>query len=254
MKVYAVSDLHVDHKDNLRWLLSLTPDDYENDILLVAGDIADDLELLKESFNHLSYCFRYVFYVPGNHDLWVVRSPVSNSLEKFHHVLELARLCGIHTSTKIVGDYCIIPLHSWYDYSFGEPCNKLKELWSDFSACKWPAGYDERSISKFFHSINEPQISFANKVDGKTIITMSHFVPSIKILPDYIPRKYDFLWPVLGAEELQKQISRIKPEIHVYGHSHVNNRVSCDGTVYINRPLGYPSEGKSSDKLLVSLF
>ena len=51
MKVYAVSDLHVDHKDNLRWLHSLTPDDYGNDILLVAGDIADDLELLKESFD-----------------------------------------------------------------------------------------------------------------------------------------------------------------------------------------------------------
>ena len=41
MRVYAVSDLHTDFKDNLELLRRLSPTAHKRDVLLVAGDIAD---------------------------------------------------------------------------------------------------------------------------------------------------------------------------------------------------------------------
>ena len=30
------------------------------------------------------------------------------------------------------------PLLGWYDYSFGEPSEALRDMWMDFRACRWP--------------------------------------------------------------------------------------------------------------------
>ena len=39
--VYAISDLHTDHKENLNWIRCLSTEHYRNDALIVAGDISD---------------------------------------------------------------------------------------------------------------------------------------------------------------------------------------------------------------------
>ena len=68
MKVFAISDLHIDYAQNLQWLMNLSQTDYRDDILILAGDISDKRELLEQCFKKLSNCFKQVLYVPGNHD------------------------------------------------------------------------------------------------------------------------------------------------------------------------------------------
>ena len=50
MKVFAVSDVHVDYSENREWLLNLSSDKHANDILILAGDLTDNLQLLKKCF------------------------------------------------------------------------------------------------------------------------------------------------------------------------------------------------------------
>ena len=47
MRIYTVSDLHVDYPENMHWALSLSEVDYLNDILLIAGDLSHHLSNLK---------------------------------------------------------------------------------------------------------------------------------------------------------------------------------------------------------------
>ena len=49
----------------------------QNDVLLLAGDISDDLGLIRRSLSTAAEAFGRVFYVPGNHELWVRGEPHS---------------------------------------------------------------------------------------------------------------------------------------------------------------------------------
>ena len=47
MRVYAVSDIHVDYPQNLTWVLGIDRHEYQADVLLLAGDVSEDLMLLE---------------------------------------------------------------------------------------------------------------------------------------------------------------------------------------------------------------
>ena len=64
-------DLHTDYIENFRWLQELSDIAYRNDALIVAGDISDRLEVIRETLRLLRGKFRHVFFTPGNHELWV---------------------------------------------------------------------------------------------------------------------------------------------------------------------------------------
>ena len=58
------------------------------------------------------------------------------------------------------------------------------------------------------------------------------------------------LFPVLGTERLEARIRAIRPDIHVYGHSHLNRDMVLDGITYVNNAFGYPREGRIARKAL----
>jgi hypothetical protein len=71
MRVFAVSDVHTDYKQNLEWLEGLCgTSEYRQDVILLAGDVSDSLETLERTFQLLVGAFKAVFFVPGNHELW----------------------------------------------------------------------------------------------------------------------------------------------------------------------------------------
>lgn len=45
--VYAISDLHTDYEENMEWVERIPDDKYQDDILIVAGDISDHLEIIR---------------------------------------------------------------------------------------------------------------------------------------------------------------------------------------------------------------
>ena len=64
-RVFALSHLHVDYKEN-RKLLDGWPDKkYSNDVHVVAGDVTDNMTLLETTLKGLQLKFRQVFFVPG---------------------------------------------------------------------------------------------------------------------------------------------------------------------------------------------
>ena len=249
MRVFALSDIHVDYADNKQWIANLSRSDYRDDVLIVGGDVSHSLRLLEWCLRDLARCFARVLYVPGNHDLWVVRDRMAaTSLEKFQKVRDVLDVCDVSMQVFKRDGLSIVPLLSWYDYTFGEPSDELLERWMDFRACHWPHRLSLADVVEYFARLNDDALGTTNDI----VISFSHFLPRIDLMPSYVPDKHRMLYPILGTTRLESQIRTLNPRIHVYGHSHLNRRVMVDGIAYINNAFGYPHE--SALKQLVCLY
>jgi predicted phosphodiesterase len=250
VRIFALSDIHVDFDANARWMESLSTQDYRDDFLILAGDISNSLPVLERSLIFLANRFRKVFYVPGNHDLWLCDNDGwTTSFDKFNEICTVMDNCGVSGTASHDDGISIVPLLGWYDYSFGEPDDELKAVWADFRLCKWPKNVRLSEITAWFTNKNHPLICPENN----TVISFSHFLPRIDVMPYYIPPRHRLVYPVLGSAVLERQIRLLGPSIHVYGHSHVNRRVKIDGITYINNAFGYPSETAIAAKRLLCI-
>jgi len=88
MRVFAASDLHVDFDANLAVVEGISAVDHVDDALILAGDVAHRFKVLARVLESLRARFSGLFFVPGNHDLWV-RDDGDDSIAKFQRILEL---------------------------------------------------------------------------------------------------------------------------------------------------------------------
>ena len=61
MRVFAVSDLHVDYESNRKFVSGLSDYDYRDDVLLVAGDVTHCLDQFASAFHEVTKKYRAVF-------------------------------------------------------------------------------------------------------------------------------------------------------------------------------------------------
>lgn len=263
MRVWAVSDIHVDFQDNERWIFNLSDLDYKDDILLLAGDVCHRFGHLQETLLHLDKKFRQVFFTPGNHDLWIREQNFDNSLAKLKAILNFCETSGIAGGPKDFDGLRIVPLLSWYSQpSEGDDSlywpkpgeDAGNRMWSDNYFIKWPNSDRAVKASEHLAAMNELPEPPADKA---MIISMSHFIPRKEMMfSEYPPRidperirKYDrnpqFNFSrVAGSTIIEEQIRRVGAQLHVYGHQHINRDRTIDGVRYIAHCLGYPNERK----------
>ncbi|KAJ3682253.1 hypothetical protein LUZ60_014826 [Juncus effusus] len=260
-RVFVVSDLHTEYSDNMQWVRKLSQSSYRNDVLLVAGDVAETYRDFVLTMSELKDRFDTVFFVPGNHDLWCRREEgrFTDSLEKLTALLDACRNLGIETSPRTVNNLGIIPLYSWYHKSFDKEMDitgfripSLQLACKDFRACKWPSylSQDDISLAYYFDQINENYINSTEQVLKLSdhIITFSHFVPRQELCPEKRMLFYPNLPKVIGSDFLETRIRSIhgksgkSKSCHVFGHTHFRWDAVIDDIRYVQAPLAYPRE------------
>lgn len=198
-RIFAISDIHVDIPENLRLVNSWTDTDFKNDVLIVAGDVTDDLSLLKTVLTSLTQKFLKVCYVPGNHELWIRQVENTychnNSIDKFHAILTLCDSIGVHTKPIKVQCYndtaaWVVPIFSWYAKPEDDLYNSLfvgrdtedaelsNKVWMDNHLCKWPVL--EGSVAQYFAKLNKDILT---RDYDAPIISFSHFLPRVELIP-----------------------------------------------------------------------
>lgn len=250
MRLFAVSDLHVDYPDNAQWVRSLSRWDHRDDALILAGDISHRPALLAECLGTLAERFARVLFVPGNHDLWVLgEDEDKTSLDKLDEVRRQAEEYGVSTRAWRHGTTLVAPLLGWYDHAFGEPGEELRQAWMDYRACRWPAGFDTARVAAHLAALDPPPSQ-----EGVTrTITASHFLPRLDLIPSYVPARLRILDPVLGSPSIERRLRALGADLHVYGHSHINRDVVLDGVRYVNNAFGYPQEARIAARRLLCI-
>jgi len=264
MRVFALSDLHVDYEANRLRLEALSRVEYRSDVLIVAGDVSDDLERLEATLTALRERFGRVFFVPGNHELWIRRRECADSFEKFERLLELCAVIDVCTSPQRVGGAWIVPLFSWYvkpeegpDSLFIDKRGEDPSLsmWADNHFVRWPDDTNGQTPADRFLGLNEP---FLERDFDAPVISFSHFLPRSDLIrrnreeierlgPGPRDRHPEFNFSrVAGSAGIERQIRRLNSRVHVYGHQHRDRTREIDGVLYVSRCLGYPKEGSGS--------
>lgn len=124
MKLYAISDLHIDHKINHDALDSLPA--FPEDWLIIAGDICSSVNHLRFALAQLTQRFAQVLWVPGNHELWTNTVGIPERGEKKYQTLvSVCHDFGVLTPEDPYplwpgeGEkHFLVPLFLLYDYSF----------------------------------------------------------------------------------------------------------------------------------------
>ncbi len=91
-RLFATSDLHVAHPAN--WLIvEDLRGRFEQDWLIVAGDVAESVDDLRWTLHRLRDRFAKVIWAPGNHELYTLPGdPLQLRGEaRYRHLVELCR-------------------------------------------------------------------------------------------------------------------------------------------------------------------
>ncbi|KAJ6861821.1 hypothetical protein NC651_037777 [Populus alba x Populus x berolinensis] len=265
-RVFVLSDLHTDYPENMNWVKSLSTKAYKNDLLLLAGDVAETYHNFYSTMSLLKDRFQHVFYVPGNHDLWCRSEPEGHpyyldSLDKLNKLLDACRGLGVQTRPMVLYGLGIVPLFSWYHESFDREMDiagiripSLEMVCKDFHACKWPREISNRSTSlaSYFDAMNEENEDAVKLIKNTCtqIITFSHFLPRQELCPEKRMLFYPNLPKIIGSDFLEVRIRSIHGSegnasaCHVFGHTHFCWDSVLDGIRYIQAPLAYPRERK----------
>ncbi|MCB0283252.1 MAG: metallophosphoesterase [Calditrichaeota bacterium] len=260
-RVFAISDIHVDYKQNMDWVDSLSGLDFRNDTLVVAGDISNKPLLFSKALECLQKKFENVAFVPGNHDLWVRGTDSSDSMEKFYLLNNICEVMGIKTRSFLVKDrrsVQIQPLFSWYTKpEQGEDSLYLAKpgedpnlsMWADNKAIKWPSMNGFRHPAEKFINMNEWQHDLT---DEFPVITFTHFLPRQELIfglaNPSVKKKFTDPFPafnfsrVAGSVLIDRQLRNIGSSLHIFGHQHRNRQREIDGVTYIAQCLAYPKE------------
>ncbi|KAF3776383.1 hypothetical protein EJ110_NYTH48397 [Nymphaea thermarum] len=238
VRVFALSDLHTDYPENMEWVKNLPALQYRNDILIVAGDVAETYNNFVLTMSILKDRFRQIFFVPGNHDVWCRREQgrYLDSLEKLNALLDACSMLGIDTSPSVVNDLGIVPLFSWYHESFDKE-RDITDVWipplemacKDFHACIWPCNLTSKDLSLALH------------FDGMNV----RYIHAV----EEVQRKCN-LPKIIGSDCLEERLRYIHgaaedgSACHIFGHTHFCWDALLDGIRYIQVPLAYPKERK----------
>ena len=252
MKLYAISDLHLNYKENRTGLAELPA--HSDDWLILAGDIGELDSHYYYAFSVLTALFDKIFWVPGNHDLWSSPSE-KNGLEgeaKYRHLVALCREYGVITPEDPyvewpgIDNCFIVPMFLLYDYSF-RPENISKDdalQWARSSGILCKDEYYLRttpytSISDWCNVRYDYTLSCLKKLPKEaSLVLVNHFPLNDSPLERLVNIPRFSIW--CGTKRTQDWHTRFNIKRVVYGHLHIRATDQQDGIIFDEVSLGYP--------------
>ena len=256
MRLLAISDLHLRHAANREALARMPahPDDW----LIVAGDVGEGEEQMRQAWSMLTRRFARLFWVPGNHDLWTPPSkpgaPRGEAL--YRSLVEVCREYGVLTpedpwvrwpgpGSEREQGATIALLFTLYDYSF-RPDDVPAERAVDWAVESGVLCVDESLLHPDPHPsraawcaercrLSEARLA---AVDGPTVL-VNHWPLAEELLTVRRVPRFS-IW--CGTRATAGWHTRFDALAMVYGHFHVRRRLRLDGVRCEEVSLGYPRD------------
>lgn len=253
MNIDLVSDLHIDHWDSTKktkYTIGKNrnfPSNFEystdkSNILVIAGDICDNIE---ESINFLDYISQYydiVLFVDGNHE-HSYNYPDLYSTEYINKLIKArnnSKIIYLPENNYKIGNTVFVGCCGWWNYS----TNKFDH--HDYFEDINNNPIKEEKVIKFHNNVKKESkiqadrllnniLSLYQDKNIKNIVVVSHTLP-INIFLD--PKKVDL--------EVNTHFEKIRncPKIShwFFGHCHEEINKELNGARYISNPRGRPCD------------
>ena len=169
----------------------------------------------------------------------------------------------------------VVPIASWYHASWDRepPLNPppgmrlqidpaVRHASSDEACCKWPSNLkhgseelagaidainsgegERRSFEGALSAIaDERAAATASNVPPPVVISMSHMLPRQELCPEKRHLFMPTLHTIIGSDFLRRRVEALRPQVHVFGHTHFAWDQTLDGIRYIQWCLATPAE------------
>ncbi len=255
-RLLAVSDLHVRYSDNRAIAEDLRPTS-DGDWLIVAGDVAEQVDDVISTLASLRRRFARVIWVPGNHELWTrTKDPVSlRGVARYERLVQECRAIGVDTPddgfpvwTGPGGPVVVAPLFLLFDYTFLPEGTTTS---ADGLAAAYAAGVvctDEQLLSPEPYPDRAAWCAARVAESRRRLDALDPALPTVLVnhwpltrLPTRVLRHPEFaLW--CGTTASADWHVRYRATAVVYGHLHIPRVTTEDGVRFVEASLGYPRE------------
>lgn len=243
--LWLVADLHVTFPANRERVERLSAAE-EGDWLIVAGDVAEDIDVVVDTLARLRRRFARVVWCPGNHELFARREDRYQGRARYDRLVELLREVGVDTPEDpfpVFGDVTVAPLFTLYDYSFRPEGVTAVDALVDARASR--ATLDDELFIAPYVDVEEwcaERVAYSRarlaKVDGPTLL-VNHW--PLVVEPTRRMRQPGMaLWCGTTATRSFARDYRAVGVVH--GHLHMPEEIVVDGVPHVDVSLGYPFE------------
>ena len=265
MRIGLTSDLHVEHHPEVVPLIAARARALAVDVLIVAGDVSSNLATLEAALVALRPSAPRLVFVPGNHDLWMLKdTPTSRA----RYEREIPALCAragadaIRQAPVEIDGVAFAGVTGWYDYSL-----RNRELdgtftladyergawgrlrWNDKARISWP-GDDGAELGDV--AICDGQVALLERqlaeVGARPTVVVTHHLPFVELATSRGEPPWDFINGFMGSERLGEAMRRApNVRLGVCGHTHFRKRGEFEGAggrrfTVETSPIGYPRE------------
>ena len=236
--VQIASDLHIEIiEENIKIdpLSYITP---KADILILAGDIGSfyKFDQLYNFINDLSKYFKYILYVPGNHEYYMINNyePLDIKILENRKLLlgqKINNLIVLDKNSVLIDNVCIIGCTLW-----SKPECKVPNFLVRIKGINtYIYENNHKNDLDYIHQM----IEYCKNKKLKLIV-ITHYPPSYKILKD--SKKID-KFVSLYVNKLDHLLENKKIHTWICGHIHSNfNFMSKEGTRVVSNQLGKPKD------------
>ena len=261
MKLYAVSDLHVNYRVNREAVESLPP--HPDDWLILAGDLGDRDEHLRVVFEALAGKWAKLIWVPGNHELWTMDDETGARGEaRYQECLAVCREYRVLTPEDEYplwegpgGPAWVAPLFLLYDYTF-RPDDVPPEKAVEWSMEQGILCTDERKLHPDPHpdraswcrarvEATRARLEALDPTHPTILVNQWQLRPDLVNLPERLAR----FTPWCGTRATQDWPERFRAHAVVSGHLHVRVDQWIDGVRHVEVGTGYPRHWNQAEGL-----
>lgn len=247
MLVDVVSDLHVDYWSDFVY-------DWKKNqrasTVIIAGDIADTLDLVIDELNKACDVYDKVLYVDGNHesthfynDLDYANRYINEQLKHRNNFFNLSTQEVVFDDIKVV----VMGVCGWWDFRLCEPEITFENAVAHFS-CHWNPRKDTSKDDIVSNLINVSKTNYEQmkkKIiqyrDTYNICMVTHTIPTRMLLsPMYPTDTNDRAY--CGNSLFEEFLTERAITHFIYGHSHDANVKKINGKVFINNARGRPKD------------
>ncbi len=250
MKVYVLSDIHLEFYKRIPTPLKRFPLDSATSILCLAGDIS----VVGNSVDHklitwlLKCCkhFLKVIYVPGNHEYFQDSTkPITTCdstdrwFSRFSNVYNVNNFVFLNEGrTYNIDNLCFIGATMWSPIPKGlwemtqKSISNHSRIWYK-KQIPWTPEVQTAVFEDHYWGVEQ---SLQSRNSNNKIIIITHYIPHIDLACKNNEFNSSFVFP---GERLLRLA-----DIWIYGHTHTvkNPKTNINGCICVSNPLGYPDE------------
>ena len=235
-----ISDLHRESWSHFDWTGQPT-----SPYCVVAGDIARDRALVIDTLEHLSECYKAVFYIDGNDEHKDYYEDLGKSYVELNALIEnIPNVVYLQDNVVVVNGVAILATNGWWSYDFDPNLEVDQSIaWLQEkeqitqSAANSINGVGYHDAAYMINSVCKLQ----KQNDIKAIVMVTHTVPSPWIISHDLELIDTWRFNCMGNNHINRALAEDtehKIKAWCFGHYHKPVDTVVNGVRYVNNCRG----------------